>query len=344
MLADRRLAELLGAFRERKVAVVGDFSLDRYGEGEVSGTSRETGDRVNRLWRHSFNPGGAGNVAWNLAALSPQVRAITAIGDDWFGNVLAGCLKASGICTADVCLDPVRITGSYEKLKIRQHDGTVREVRVDVDNRLAPSAPCEDRLIAALRRAAEECDAIVAADYNEEAAGVLTERVTDAVREIARSGRAVYAASRTRLMDFAPAVLVGNEYEMCHASGVHRPAIFEVVERSVLEEVGGRIVEATGRACFITLGERGALAFSENGEVMHVPTVPADGTIDITGAGDSFLAALVLALSSGATPEEAALLGNLAANVTVRKLNTTGTASPDELVAAYELFSAAGRA
>jgi len=332
-LPRERLEELLSAMPSLRVAVVGDYSLDRYGAGEVSGVSRETGDRVNRLWWHAFNPGGAGNVAWNVADLGGQVRAICVIGDDEFGRILTNHLKRSAADTKRIVRDPGRITGSYEKLQVADQDGAKREVRLDVDNRNPITEESEFAVVNAVKVAMIECDAIIAADYNEEAMGILTARVTRAVCAAAeRKDKLVAAISRTRPMNFAPAMLVVNEYEACHATGVCEPAIFDEVDEDTVARAGALIAERTGRPSFVTLGRRGMLVTGSAGGATVVPTRPPRGETDITGAGDSALAGIVLCLGAGASPAEAAAVGNLAAYVTIHKLNTTGTATPEEIL------------
>jgi len=332
-LPRERLEELLSAMPSLSVAVVGDYSLDRYGAGEVSGVSRETGDRVNRLWWHAFNPGGAGNVAWNVADLGGKVRAVCVIGDDEFGRILTRHLERSGADTSRIVRDHGRVTGSYEKLHVSDHDGTRREVRLDVDNRNPISRDSEDAILTAVRVAGLDCDAIIAADYNEEAMGILTARVTALVSTLgARKDKLVAAISRKRPMSFAPAMVVVNEYEACHATGVSEPGIFDEVRVDVVARAGALIAERTRRPSFITLGGRGMLVTEPAGGATLVRTRPHRGEIDITGAGDSALAAIVLCLAAGASPAEAAVVGNLAAYITIHKLNTTGTATPEEIL------------
>ncbi|MBD3174679.1 MAG: hypothetical protein GF320_05840 [Armatimonadia bacterium] len=328
-----RLDAIVSGFSDVRVTVIGDYSLDRYGQGEVKGVSRETGQRVPRLWWHSFNPGGAGNVAWNLADMGGRVHAACAIGDDGFGGIMTRFMEERGIDLGGVIRDDQRITGSYEKIQVRDtHSGEERELRIDVDNENPIAPGSEEALLRRIECATAEGHVLVAADYNEEAMGVLTDRVTRAIVEAAEgASRLVAAISRTRPMAFAPAMLVVNEYEACHATGVAAPDIFDDVPDDTVHEAARAIVDRTGRPAFVTLGSRGMLVMRPGGSSTRVATLEPRGPIDITGAGDSALAGIVLSLAVGASPEEAACVGNLAAYVTIHKVRATGTATPAEL-------------
>lgn len=333
-----RLDAIVGGFGRVDITVIGDYCLDRYGEGEVKGVSRETGDPIGKLWWHSFAPGGCGNVACNVASLGARVRATSVLGSDDFGAVILHHLVEAGIAVDGVVQDPNRITGSYEKLQIADAEGGAREVRVDVDNKQPVSQEAERRLLDEIGNAAEWRQAIVAADYNEVAVGVLTEAVTRAIAQAgANKDLLVAAISRTRVIDFAPAMLVVNEYEACHATGVAAPGIFDDVPDAVTARAAQALVERTGRPSFVTMGSRGVLVTRTDGTATRVATMEPHGPIDITGAGDSALAGIVLSLAVGASPEEAAIIGNLAAYVTIHKVRAAGTATPAELREAHAM-------
>lgn len=335
-LPSARLTDILDGFGSVPVMVIGDYCLDRYGEGEVRGVSRETGDPIGKLWWHSFAPGGAGNVACNVASLGALVDAACVLGQDDFAAVILHHLVEAGIAADMVIQDPNRITGSYEKLQIADPERGTREVRVDVDNKQPVSPEAEGKLLIAVGDALKRRQPIIAADYNEVAVGVLTEAVTRAVSRAATDqDLLVVAISRTRAIDFSPAMLVVNEYEACHATGVASPGIFDEVPDDVTARAAQALVEATGRPSFVTLGARGILVTRTDGTMTRVGTMEPHGPIDITGAGDSALAGIVLSLAVGASPEEAAAIGNLAAYVTIHKVRAAGTASPAELREAH---------
>jgi sugar/nucleoside kinase (ribokinase family) len=165
--------------------------------------------------------------------------------------------------------------------------------------------------------------------------------VTDAVREcLIRLGRErrpllMYADSRERIGRFREMLIKCNDREALEQFGKYDG---QTIEAEVLHQCGNELARRTGRLVFITRGAQGQLIFDPmrpDAEATCVPAVPVEGEIDICGAGDATSAALVSSLCAGATPEEAAMIGNLAASVTIRKIGQTGTASPEEILAAH---------
>jgi len=336
-ISTARLDELLERFRQLTVTVVGDFCLDRYACAEVSGRSREHGDSVRRVWKHTFNPGGAGNVASNFAALGARTRALSVSGDDWFREILVGCLRLDGVDASGLLKDPDRQTMSFEKTRATEDDGTIVCTSIYVDTRLPVSGPVDGALLGRLR--ADRSDILVVADYAAQWPGTVTANVLAEIRrQAALAGRFVIAISRARLCDFAPAMLAANEYEICRATNVAEPELFEAVDERLVRDAGEKAARLTGKPCFTTIGARGILVSEPNGNHTPVPTAQPRGEVEIIGAGDSALAGIALGLAAGATNAEAALLGNMVANVTIHKLNTTGTASPDEMRDVLQYF------
>lgn len=331
MLATDRLEELLGAFPARTVTVIGDFPLDRYCWADVQGFSRERADPVHSVWRHTFNPGGSGNTSCNLAALGGGVRAVTVTGDDPFASILTGCLSRAG-CDASRCLpSPTRQTTSFEKTRSWDKDGKVQDISLYVDNRAPLTEDDESRLLAALDDALAGSDALIVADYSHGPLGVVSQPIRAALRErFASFPGASFAMSRHRLQSFAGSILTGNEYECSRASGLLEPELFDEVDLPTLARVARVLGDLSQQPGVVTCGWRGMIVW--DGETaMHVPTAAAREEIDPVGAGDSALAAMALAIASGASLLEAAWLGNMAANVTIHKIHTTGTASPEEM-------------
>ncbi len=338
MLARDRLDGLLRSFHGRTVTVLGDFSLDRYCWAEVQGVSRERADPVHVVWKQTFNPGGAGNVAWNLAALGARVRAVCVVGADPFAGILLGCLSGSGIDASGAIEAPERQTTSYEKTRSWGPDGAVRDISLYADNREALRPETESHLLEALDRALDGSEVFIAADYFQGRPSVVSDRVLAAVLERFRGFRGPsFSMSRLRLASFAGSTLVGNEYECCRASGLHTPELFDEAPLSELARVSGALCAISGRPTVVTCGGRGILVDEGDGAPTLAPTAPPRAEVDIVGAGDSALAGLALARASGASWVEAAAIGNMVANVTIHKLHTTGTATPDEVraVACY---------
>lgn len=338
MLERNRLEELLRSFPERTVTVLGDFSLDRYCWAEVQGVSRERADPVHVVWKQTFNPGGAGNVAWNLADLGARVRAVCVVGDDPFASILLGCLERGGVDTSGVVPAPERQTTSYEKTRSRAEDGTVRDISLYADNRDPLSPAAEERVIAALDRALEGSDVLIVADYFQGRPSVVSDRVLEAaLGHFGRFGGLAFSMSRLRLGEFRGSSLIGNEYETSRASGLHEAGLFDEIDAPTIARIAEELRRRSGRPAIVTCGGRG-IAVSEDGQAVLVPTAPPRGEVDIVGAGDSALAGLSLARASGASWAEAAAIGNMVANVTIHKVHTTGTATPEEVLAVASHF------
>ncbi len=331
---ETRLDELLSAIQQLTVVITGDFCLDRYGRGRIQGLSRETGQEVPRLEGHFFSPGAAGTIAWNLADLGAKVIAVPVLGPDRYGEVISKEMVLRGIDATNAVVDESRHTPSYEKLKIRHQDGQVRELRVDVANAGPLSEAAGEALIDRMRSVVgrQRAHAFLLADYDEEGTGVVTAGVREALCEIAAApGLVSVATSRANTGGFRNFVLVPNEYELTTASGVARRGLFDDLPDETVAAAAAALLPRIGKPLFVTRGTRGITVFEPTGQVRHVPTRAVEGEVDITGAGDSALSAIGLTLAAGGTTVEAALLGNMAANVTVRKLGTTGTATPEEL-------------
>jgi bifunctional ADP-heptose synthase (sugar kinase/adenylyltransferase) len=174
--------------------------------------------------------------------------------------------------------------------------------------------------------------AVIIADQVEERnCGVVTDRVRSAVAALAAQypDTLFFADSRVRIGEFRGVIIKPNKYEAARA--LH-PDWTGEVSREKAGAFGQRLAAQNGKRVFVTVGEEGMLVCGPD-PTAHVPTLPPDGPIDIVGAGDSATAGIVCALCAGADPAEAAQFGNLCAAVTIRKLGTTGTASPEELAA-----------
>jgi len=336
---EARLDQLLNHFPNLKILVVGDFFLDKYLELDrrLSETSLETGLEAYQVVNVRCSPGAAGTVVNNLRALGAQVVALGVIGDDGEGYELKRALTAQGVDIEPLMEVPGRFTPTYTKPMMREADGRLHELnRLDIKNRRPLPDELQAQLVERLHALAPTVQGIVVADQVPEAeCGVVTGRVRSALVALGRSRpRQIIAVdSRRRIGLFRHVILKPNAREALQAVGSRSqegsdgPAS---PERAAVEAAGVALFRRTGRPVFITIGAEGILVFTQEG-VQHVPAPPVTGPVDIVGAGDSVMAGVVAALCSGATPGEAALLGNLVASVTIRQLGTTGTASPEQV-------------
>ncbi|MGC9329442.1 MAG: bifunctional heptose 7-phosphate kinase/heptose 1-phosphate adenyltransferase, partial [Candidatus Hinthialibacter sp.] len=213
-------------------------------------------------------------------------------------------------------------------------DGEVEMNREDAKNRRPLPADVEDALIQRLRSLAPQVDAIIVADQVQERnCGIITDRMRDAIAEAARNNpqKIFFADSRERIGEFRDVIIKPNRFEAVkavHADKEGDPST------ELAKECAEALRRRTGRPVFLTLDKEGVCPVSEEGSY-PVPCPPVDGPIDIVGAGDSTTAGIVSALASGASLAEAAVIGNLTASVTIRQLGTTGTASPEQVMQAW---------
>lgn len=332
-MTDQRLEQLLAQFARLRIAVVGDFFLDKYFDVDplLAETSLETGKTANQVVALRHSPGAAGTVVCNLAALGAgELYAIGFAGDDGQGYELRRGLKTLGCDTKHLqCLDD-RMTPTYVKPRDVDDASLAGEhQRYDIKNRTTTAEAVQQEIVDSLDGLLPHLDAVIAMDQVEEAeCGAITTRVRNALADRATSAKnaVFWADSRRRIRQFRKVSIKPNQFE---AVGRENPAPDDTVELGVLAAAMPRLREETGAPVFVTRGAEGIIV--SDPEPTNVPGVAVEGPIDPTGAGDSVTAGAVLALAAGATVAEAALVGNLVASITIKQLATTGTASPAQL-------------
>ena len=342
----KRLDDLLAQFPNTHVLVLGDFFLDLYLDLDrgLSETSLETGLEAYQVVGVRASPGAAGTVTSNLRALDVPVSALGVVGDDGRGYELLRGLRQTGVDVTPLIQAADRFTPTYTKPMMREPDGRTHELnRMDIKNRVPLPAEIEDRLIAALFALFPDVEGAVIADQVQERnCGVITDRVRAALAELAARypDKPVVVDSRVRIGEFRGVSCKPNAHEACAAAGTGDPSDLDAVQAA-----GRALHERTGRPTFVTVGAEGVWVFqrapplsppptcgwSHGGEGIHVPGIRVPPPIDVVGAGDSVMAGIISALCCGATPVEAATVGNLVASITVQQIGTTGTATREQV-------------
>jgi bifunctional ADP-heptose synthase (sugar kinase/adenylyltransferase) len=335
-----RLEELLAQFPSRRVAVIGDFFLDKYLEVDpkLAETSVETGKVANQVVEIRTCPGAAGTVVNNLAALGAgELHAIGATGDDGEAYDLRRGLEARNCSIASLIPFPFLHTPTY--LKPRDVNDASLEgehERYDTKNRKHMPLEVPRRTISELDRLLPQVDAVIVADQVDHPNfGVIHPIVRSQISNLARkhSNVCFWADSRTQIWQFRDVIVKPNQFEaFCHLN----PRPGDTVPIEGLRGAVARLRFETGAPVCCTLGAGGMLV--SDPEMMVIPGVRLTGPIDPTGAGDSATAGAVLALASGATLPEAALVGCLVASITVQQLATTGTATPAQVIERLEIW------
>lgn len=334
------LEDLLARFSTRRIAVIGDFFLDKYLEVDprLAEVSVETGKRANQVVAIRTSPGAAGTVVNNLAALGARtMHALGATGDDGEAFDLRKGLADRGCSTEGLLPFAFLSTPTYLKPRDIDTPGLAGEhERYDTKNRRPTPAGVGEKMIARLDALLPELDAVIIADQVEEDdRGVITSAVRDVLADRARRNSAIvfWADSRRHIQLFRNVIIKPNQFE---AVGHENPLLNEEIPVDRLRRAVPDLRSRIGAPLCVTRGAAGMLV--SDPEVSLVPGVNLTGPLDPTGAGDSATAGAVLALCSGASLPEAALVGCLVASITVQQLATTGTATPDQVVERLDLW------
>jgi len=335
-----RLQELLDRFPSRRIAVLGDFFLDKYLETDpdLAETSVETGKTAHQVVEIRTSPGAAGTVVNNLAALGAgTLHAVGAVGDDGEAYDLRQGLQARNCTTEGLLSFAALHTPTYLKPRNKREPGLAGEFeRYDTKNRGTTPREVGEKVLAALDAVLPKVDAVIIGDQVEQDdCGIVTSAVRAALAERARRHSQIlfWADSRTHIRLFRNVIIKPNQFE---AVGHENPKPGEEVPLEALRGAIPRLREEIGAPVCATRGEHGMIV--SDPEPTVVPGVRISGPVDPTGAGDSATAGAVLALASGASLAEAALVGCLVASITVQQLATTGTATPAQVLQRLELW------
>ncbi len=340
-----RLKRLLPRLRGKRIGALGDLMLDRYLWGTATRLSPEAAVPVVDFIEQSECLGGAGNVAANLAALGARVELFGVTGEDEPSAALRRSLREAGIGDRGVIADAKRVTTVKTRI-IARHQ---QVVRVDHERREPLRAETEEKLIRRLLASLRRLDALVLSDYDK---GLVTDALADRVLGACHRLKVpVFVKPKTsRLYAYRGARAI-----ICNAKEAGFFVTRSLADEKSVEEAGRALLAHFGcAAVVITRGEKGMSVFEESSprhfrvpatsfEVTYARVgqagVERDATgrqvFDVTGAGDTVLSVVALAVAAGATLPDAAVLANTAAGVVVGKLGTA-TVNPKELAAALD--------
>jgi len=320
-----RLDSLLAAFSRSRILVIGDLMLDEFLWGKVTRISPEAPVPVVEVERHEFFPGGAANVACNLAKLGATVMVAGVVGSDASGDILCKELTRAGACPDLVQLTLGRPTTHKTRVcaithKPRGHlkiEDQHQIVRIDHERREALDSASKKALFDRLRVEIARHDAIIIEDY---AKGLIDQELVTLVVTEAKKHDKIVAIdpNPNNPFDWSGAtVLKPNRREAFQAADMP----YSTDEDILLKAAAVLQKRHAVRDLLITLGEAGMLLLEEGQKPYHTPTRAQD-VFDVSGAGDTAIAAFTLALAAGASGVEAAEIANHAAGVVVAKLGT----------------------
>jgi rfaE bifunctional protein kinase chain/domain len=327
-----RLKSLVRAFAKRRILVIGDVGIDRYTTGTVERISPEAPVPVVFVTSEIHKLGLAANVADNIHALGGNSDLVGVVGEDRFGQEIRKMLKAERVSDRSLVADPKRRTIVKERIVSDRQ----QLLRVDYENPEPITTAIEAKILArvtAIVRAKGKnaVDAVILQDY---AKGMLPKRLA---RDIVRVAK---AAKKPVLVDpnaKSPLDLyVGATFMTPNSKEAEKLSGIEIRDEASLEAAGARLLKGTGSPyVVITLGKEGMAIFKKGLRKPELIPTYAREVYDVSGAGDTVISIMALAYASGATIEEAAILGNLGAGIVVGKRGTA-TVSPGEIEASMQ--------
>jgi len=333
-MTPERLREIAACYARLRIAVIGDFCLDRYLEIDPARAeiSIETGLPVYNVVKVRAQPGAAGTILNNLVALGVgEIVPVGFCGEDGEGYELLRALRSlPGVNAEHFLQTPERRTFTYCKPLILTPGEPPRELnRLDSKNWTPTPAAVSARIVEALEKLRPQVDAVIVMDQVDVAeTGVVTSALLARIgaMESGASSIPIVADSRRGLRGYPPCIFKMNAAEL--ASLTSKPADSEIPD---IQRIAADLASKNGRTVFVTMAERGLVGAMASGEVEHVPSFPLRGPIDVVGAGDSVTANLTAALAAGASLREALELAALASSIVIHQLGTSGAASPEQM-------------
>ncbi len=330
-LPAKRVRQLLAAANQSRILVVGDVMLDQFIWGSVARISPEAPVPVLDFERESFMPGGAANVARNLTTLGAAAEMFGAVGRDHAAAQLKSLLTEQRVGCAGLLTVASRHTSIKTRLVAQQQ----QVVRVDRETRGSLDAKSTTRLVDALQAALPSADSVIVGDYGK---GVVTEALLGNLKRLCRRHGVWLSVDPKPVhpLDLGGLSLITpNRKETFELAGLtdetrNPNPLADVALMRAAEKL---LTELQPAVLLITLGELGMLLCQRGQKPFHIPTV-AQEVFDVSGAGDTVIATFTLAIASGASPVEAAILANHAAGIVVGKVGTA-TVSPEELLASF---------
>ena len=333
-LNEQQLKEILVKTATVRIGLIGDLCLDIYWKADMkrSELSRETPHFPLPVVEEYMSPGGGGNACANIAAIRPaRVEAIGIVGNDWRGKVLLKELTDRGIGDTNIVVSNDVITNAYCKpVRMGVSHVEYEDPRLDFCNYKPVSEADEKALLINLDDVVRDLDVLCVSDQL--LYGCVTPTIRKQIMRYAAEGMKVIVDSRDRIGEYKGVIMKPNEIEgwrVVHGSNEFRTDTFETYLATVEQ-----LVQINNAPVCMTLGPKGCFYADDKG-IIHAEAYPVEPPIDIVGAGDTFLAAFGVALGAGIEPALAASFGNLASSITVKKIGTTGTATPEELLQAW---------
>lgn len=331
MIAKPQLYQALQQFPKGRVLVVGDLVIDEMIYGSTHRLSREAPVLILKHQQTDIILGAAGNAAHNIADLGAKRTTVIGVaGKDYYCSLLIDALQRDGVDYAGLVQDDSRPTSTKTRLSgIANHSVTQQVVRIDRESNAPLSSDIENRLLDHLTRLAPEFDAILLSDYG---LGVLSPAIIEQARVLARKHNLVLAVDSQKSLDMfqGATVLTPNQPEAEQNVG------YDLETHADLVRAGQELLVRTAADnMLITRGAAGMALFEKTGRMTEIPAFNRSEVFDVTGAGDTVVGTLTLALATGSPTAVGAVLGNLAASIVVKRFGAA-TTNPAELAQAID--------
>ena len=330
-----RLRKIVESFPKLTVTVLADLVADEFVFGEISRVSREAPVLILKHRDRKVVPGGGANAIYNLADLGVNVLPVGVVGDDEPGKLLLRAFRHKRIPVSGVLKDKSYTTVTKTRILAGfAHTAGQQVVRLDREPSEGPNAHLRREIVLAAREFARASDALLVSDYGY---GAATPSLLNAIREKRGLDKVpVTLDSRHRMLEFSGVTAATpNESEVEEALGIRIGSGNDNDWERLLaagEQIAG---EMDLESLVITRGKDGMVVFPRRHKPVDIPIHGSDEVADVTGAGDTVIAAFTAALAAGASAEEAAHLANYAGGIVVMKRGTA-TVSQQELLEALD--------
>ena len=325
-MSNTKLANIIKKFRNKKIIVIGDIMLDHFIRGNVSRISPEAPVPVVLVKEEHFLAGGAGNVAVNITGLEAKSILVSVIGEDIFGSTLKKFLSDTKVNTEHVVQDKTRPTTKKTRI-IAEHQ---QVVRFDRESKTRIDQVLSKKCMAHFKKVAKEADGVILSDYGK---GMLSnESIKEIIRICNKHKLPVCVDPKTenfRKYKNITCITPNNKEAWEGMSMIPKEGEEEI------NELGEKILKTLkAKSILITRGPAGMSLFEKGKKPARIKAT-AKEVFDVTGAGDSVISVLTLALASGASIKDAAKISNFAGGIVVGKLGTA-TVSQEELLEAIK--------
>ena len=296
------------------VLVIGDMAIDEMVYGNTDRMSREAPVLILRHYNTKIILGAASNAANNIAALNGgKVSVIGTYGDDYYAPILIDTFKKSGINTEYMVKDKSRATTVKTRISGSCSQSVTQQiVRIDRETIDPLSKKTEDKIIEKMEKAIPKHDAVILSDYN---IGLLTDNIIKKAIELCKKYKKIIVVDSQKDLDRFQGVtsMTPNQPDSEKFVG------FSITNEETLKKAGEEMLKKTNaESALITLGGDGMALFEKDGNFVKVPVFNKTDVFDVTGAGDTVVAAFTLAMAAGFAKKDSAVIGNLAASIVIR--------------------------